>query len=690
MGSPWIPLYFPWMPLTPAHPPAGGDAGQRVPMSIPPDSPPPLVSVIVVNYNGGPFLLDTVASVLTSRVPLEVWVVDNGSLDQSIAALAARFPGEGRLRILQNGANLGFARANNIALAQARADHLLLLNPDCLLEPDTLERMLAAMAADPRVGMAGCLIRNPDGSEQAGCRRTLPTPWSGLARALRLNRLFPGGGHIETLDLVHQPLPEAPVYVEAISGAFMLVRRAALEQVGALDEGYFLHCEDLDWCQAFQDKGWRILFVPGVSILHHKGVCSQARPLFVLWHKHRGMARFYRKFLSPRYPTLLNLLMMAGVWARFLATLPLALLERARYPAGLPASPPVATTEPDSAFPLPTSRGRRVLVTGGTGFIGQHLVAELLRQGARVSVLTRDPDKARPLWPADRVELRQGDLALPASLDPACQGVEILFHLGSYAHVLEAASGCGARHQAITEQGTTALLAAARAAGVARLVFASTVKAMGEEAPDCLDEDSPPHPETPYGRAKLAAERAVLAAGGEDLHVSVVRLPMVYGPGNKGNLPRLIEAIAQGRFPPLPETHNRRSMLHVADAVQALLRAALLPQANGQVYIATDGRTYSTGELYRLILRHLGRPPPRWRVPLGLLRLGAWLGDRLARWGLRLPINGETLRKLLGSAWYSADKIRRDLGYQPRHDLERALPEILTDMGRVPAAPPEP
>lgn len=277
-----------------------------------------VIRVITVNYNAGPLLTECVRRVAASTVPVEIVVVDNASSDDSLALLrAAAIP---NLRIVANAGNLGFARANNAALRDCPGDYVLLLNPDCLVEPDTIGKVAAALAHEPGAGMAGCLIRNPDGSEQNGCRRLTPTP----GRALR--SLFGGAA----LSLAGQPLPAGPQPVEAISGAFMLVRRAALEEVGLLDEGYFMHCEDLDWCLRFRQAGWSILFVPSVAVTHVKGVCSGERPIRVEWHKHLGMVRYYRKFFRAGHPSPVLWLASLAIWLRFGAKALIMLVRSAR------------------------------------------------------------------------------------------------------------------------------------------------------------------------------------------------------------------------------------------------------------------------------------------------------------------------------------------------------------------------
>ncbi len=277
----------------------------------------PVISVVIVNFNCGQLLSEVVGTVLTSTVPVEVFVSDNGSADGSVALLRNVFGADPRLHIVENGRNLGFTRASNLAMARAVGDYILLLNPDCVIYPDVLARMLTAMEGYPEAGMAGCLVRNPDGTEQAGCRRAVPTPWRTVVRVLQLNKLFPRQPRFRSFVLSQEPLPKRPVFQEAISGAFMLVRSEAVKQVGSLDEGYFLHCDDLDWCMRFRKAGWQILFVPDVKVTHYKGTCSHSRPIFVSWHKHKGMVRFYRKFFRHQYPLPLMWAVILSVWLRF-------------------------------------------------------------------------------------------------------------------------------------------------------------------------------------------------------------------------------------------------------------------------------------------------------------------------------------------------------------------------------------
>jgi GT2 family glycosyltransferase len=286
------------------------------PHGVPGAGGPPRISVVVVNYNAGNLLQLCVESVLGSAIPLELMISDNGSTDDSLQRVRERFGDDPRLTLVENGANLGFAAGNNRVLDRTLAPYVLFLNPDCVLQSDTLGRLVAFMDATPDAGMAGCVIRNPDGSEQKASRRRIPDPWVGLVRFLHLER-FSRRLREKRLNLVDEPLPEHPIRVEAISGSLMLVRRAALDEIGPLDEGYFLHCEDLDWFARFARSDWKIYLVPDLEVTHHQGACSKGRALRVEWHKHRGMLRFFRKFQAEDYPLPSRVLVVTGIWGHF-------------------------------------------------------------------------------------------------------------------------------------------------------------------------------------------------------------------------------------------------------------------------------------------------------------------------------------------------------------------------------------
>lgn len=273
--------------------------------------------VIVVNYNAGELLQGCVRSALEAGAR-RVIVVDNNSSDGSVEALEAALASD-QLTIIQNANNLGFSRGCNAGVRVSDAEALLFLNPDCVLAPDALERMFAVLDSGDGVGMVGGLLCNPDGSEQPGGRRDFPTPGRAFARAFglaRLGRIFPS--LLSDFNLHQTPLPAGPTDVDAISGACMLVSRKAIGAVGLWDEDYFLHCEDLDWCMRFRLAGWRVVFVPSAQVAHVGGASSRARPVFVEWHKHRGMLRFYAKFFRHQYPAPLWWLVVLGVWLRFM------------------------------------------------------------------------------------------------------------------------------------------------------------------------------------------------------------------------------------------------------------------------------------------------------------------------------------------------------------------------------------
>ncbi len=299
-------------------------------------------------------------------------------------------------------------------------------------------------------------------------------------------------------------------------------------------------------------------------------------------------------------------------------------------------------------------------------------MAALRADGYPVRVLTR----GAPVGP-DEFE---GDLADSTALAAACAGVTTVFHCAGHAHAFGALSEADeARHWQVNFEGTRTLAEAAGRAGVARFVFLSSVKAMGEPDQACIDEDWPVSPQSAYGCAKRAAEDALLAAGERyAMQVTNLRLAMVYGAGGRGNLERMATLVRRGFFPPLPETANRRSLVHVSDVVAVMRRVAADARAAGRTYIVAHPETPSGRGLYDALRVVLGLAPVGWAVPrmaLAALARGGDLIESLA--GRRVPLDSEALERLLGSACYSPARIEAELGWRAEVGLIDGLREML-------------
>lgn len=318
----------------------------------------------------------------------------------------------------------------------------------------------------------------------------------------------------------------------------------------------------------------------------------------------------------------------------------------------------------------------RSLVTGATGFVGRALIGRLRDSGHEVLGLARTGGSTPP-------NLVVRDLSLLDPDDGVCAGIDVVYHLAAKTHDIHEQAEAAAEYERTNVEGTRRLVATAQAGGVRRFVFVSSVKVLDEGNQVPATEDTTPQPLTPYGRSKLEAERIVWSAAATGaFEATCLRFPLVYGPSQRGNLQRMVSAIARGTFLPPPRTTNNRSMLHVENAVDALVLAGTHPAAAGQTYLVTDGRAYSTREIYDGVRAALGRSPSRLAVPGFVFRALAAAGD-VARLVLRRRVgfDSEALQKLLGSAVYDSSRIVRELGYAPTRDLMSSLPGLVNQAG---------
>ena len=306
------------------------------------------------------------------------------------------------------------------------------------------------------------------------------------------------------------------------------------------------------------------------------------------------------------------------------------------------------------------------VVSGASGFVGRVLCRTLASRGTCVTGLARNGRERDVCHKWLTVDL--------AEQTPAVGGpVDGFFHLAGKAHADCRRKGDENDYARINLDGTRRALDAAAAAGTRAFVYLSSVKVFGDvqqRADRGLVEEDEPRPDSPYGRSKLDAEKLVLADA-RIRHRVVVRPSLVYGHGVKGNLARMRDAVARGRFPSRNNTDNRRSLVHVDDLAELAILAAVDVRACGRVYHATDGEVYSTQRLFTALCEAAGRPPTGWFVPEFVLRTAAVAGEVFgAATGHRAAFDSRALHRLRASAWFSSDRARADLDWKPLNTVE--------------------
>ncbi|MBO9665099.1 glycosyltransferase family 2 protein [Dokdonella sp.] len=279
---------------------------------------PGLSSVVIVAADSGPLLRAAIDSALASSAPVEVILVDNASQDGEVERALSEHSGDARLRLVRNASNLGFGPACNRGAAVAHGDVFVFLNPDCELQPDTLEGLRGALDEGGRIGLLGVVVYDAAGLPGRGNRRRDPTLRRALMSVSGLARFEARWPALAGIEMPAPSVASGIEYVDAVSGACMTVRRRAFEEIGGFDEAYFLHAEDLDLCRRLRAAGWRVALTHDLCVRHLQGSSSRRRPLFVARHKHRGMWRYFRTFDPAARNPLLRAAVWSGIWAHFL------------------------------------------------------------------------------------------------------------------------------------------------------------------------------------------------------------------------------------------------------------------------------------------------------------------------------------------------------------------------------------
>ncbi|OPA76072.1 glycosyl transferase family 2 [Paenibacillus selenitireducens] len=277
------------------------------------------LSIIILNYNTRQLTLDCLQSVYSSitKFSYEVIIIDNHSKDDSVQHFQQQYP---MATLIANEDNVGFSRANNQGIRIAQGRYILLLNSDTIVEPDTLDIMIRFMDEQPNVGASGCKVVLPDGSLDKACRRGFPTPSASFYYAFGFSKLFPNNPRFNQYQLGYLSSDES-YPIDCLVGAFMLVRREAIDQVGMLDEEFFMYGEDIDWCYRIKEAGWQIYYYAETKITHYKGASSRRKPYKIIYEFHRAMYLFHRKHYRKKYAILTNGLVYIGIFVKFMMSL---------------------------------------------------------------------------------------------------------------------------------------------------------------------------------------------------------------------------------------------------------------------------------------------------------------------------------------------------------------------------------
>ncbi len=272
------------------------------------------ISIIIVNYNVREFLRGALESVRRSleagKISGEVIVVDNASRDHSVEMVRESFP---EVQVIASKENLGFGKANNLAMRQAKGEFLLILNPDTILAEETLRVMVDFMRAHPEAGIAGCKLLNADGSFQISCRRGFPTPWASFTKLFGLSSVFPNSPLFSQYNLTYLSTDQT-YEIDALAGAFMIMSQSAFKATGGFDEDFFMYGEDIDLSYRVKQAGFKVFYVHTTSTIHFKGESTRRSSINEIKVFYEAMHIFVRKHYGSN--VLFTFLLRLGIILR--------------------------------------------------------------------------------------------------------------------------------------------------------------------------------------------------------------------------------------------------------------------------------------------------------------------------------------------------------------------------------------
>ena len=588
------------------------------------------ISVIMVSYHTGCALWLAIDAALEQPECKELLLVNNGNppgVTVRLRELAGKQP---RLRIIEGQGNVGFAKGCNLGVKASGGEYVLLLNPDSMLPEGGLARAMEALKKYPENTLAGCYLVNPDGSEQRGCRRSLLTPKNAIAESLGF------GG--EKLNLHKSEMPEKAHEVPAISGAFMLLARSFYDRLGGLDEGYFLHMEDMDFCFRVHQAGGKVVCLPEIKVIHFRST-SEAAGRIVEKHKARGFIRYLKTHFSKEYSALLLNILTFGIWMRYWLKLVFDKLDRVFVP-------PLAPKRELARIVLlyrfarfgprdPALMGKAIVVASGSGQVGLCAVGRALASGAQV-IATYNRTKIPFSHP--NLQWVQRDLLKP---DPLEYKADLLIYTLSLWTL-------------------PPLLPGIFAAGTTRIVaYSSTSRFSKADSKSTHDREIV----TKLAQAEEQVQKWVSENGGS---LTILRPTMIYGVGLDTSITRLADVARRFGFLALHgAATGLRQPVQAQDLAQAALDASYNPATFNKAYNVGGGEQLPYITMVKRLFDYMGKPVRIFRPPM-MPTLLDWLG-KIYQIDY---INGAMARRMNQDLVFDIQEAQNDFGYWPKGFLE--------------------
>lgn len=620
------------------------------------------VSVILVSFYTGDVLWRSIESVLKCNGLHELIIVDNGNPDTITEEIDILSQNDQRITLITGHGNIGFAAANNLGASHATGDYIVFLNPDCIIPEYTFRDGINALSLDSKNLVVGARITNLDGSEQAGSRRNLLTPTVAIVEGLGLHNILPKS-MVPRINFHNNSYTKKITEVPAISGAFMMMRKTIFDKIGGMDEGYFLHVEDLDFCFQVNKLGGKIVHLSDLNVIHYRST-SQVANHFIEWNKTKGFIRYFQKNFAANSFIGFSPLMSSAIFIRFVIRVTLDFIRGLNPISLLIRNISSNKSEIDkrrvnllnnhTIFKSIRTQKRNtninnLIIAGATGQVGGAIMRRALAEECKITaffnktIINFSDEKVEWVYAnlAGKEHINLSERVMPKALIHTPSLWYLPDHLEEFA-----------------------------ASGVKRLICFSSTSIEGKA------NSSNNYEKKLVANFKNAEELVKEKCDRLGIKWTILRPTLIYGIGLDRNVSSIVRFIKSfGFFPVAGKAQGLRQPVHVDDLAKACISILDNPNTYGKCYNLSGGEVLTYHEMVGRIFDTIHRKR-------SILRLSylPQLIDLYSKITRKEETNGEIARRMNTDLNFDHDLATENFGYNPRSFLSSGIEDIFPDV----------